>query len=57
MSTDFYWSEWHKAIEEGNYVYAADCKEKYRELVMENRKAPYKLYIEKLKAYPPIYLN
>ena len=54
---EFYRYEWKVAEKEGNTAYAENCKEQYRLLVMESLKRPYKQHIEKLKAYPPIWLN
>jgi hypothetical protein len=54
---DTYYNQWMDAREDGNLEYAEACKQKFRELVMKELEAPFKIYIEKLKAYPPIYLN
>ena len=54
---EFYRNEWKIAEKEGNTEYAENCKKQYRLLVMESLKRPYKQYVEKLKEYPPIWLN
>lgn len=53
----FYHDEWKNAKKEGNYQYAEWCKEKYREIIMNSLKRPYKKYVPKLKAFPPLWLN
>lgn len=55
----FYCIEWKRAEKEGNLVFAEACKQIYRSVVMERikRERPYNEYLERLKKYPPIYLN
>jgi len=54
---EFYHGEWKLAEENGNEIYSAACKEKYRELVMLSILKPYHFYIEKLKRFETINLN
>jgi len=54
---NFYKEEWLLALAAGNLKYAEACKHIYRKKVIESLKRPYKMYIEKLKQFPMIYLN
>ena len=53
----FYKAEMYQAKKDGNENFAKVCKEQYRIHVMKSLERPWKLYIEKLKKYPPFYLN
>lgn len=54
---DFYYKEMQRAKKNHDYEYADICREMYRELVMDELKAPYVFIDNRLKQFPVINLN
>ena len=53
----FYYTEWMIAKEEGNLIYASDCKEMYKQCVLKEIVKQHNQYIEKISQYPMLWLN
>ena len=58
IAKKYWYGEWKRAEKAGQHEWAKVCKNKYKEIVLNNlRKEPSIYYVEASKAFPIIYLN